>query len=58
MSIDEFEADALKLAPGARARLAEKLRESLETLVRGRERSVVGGGGAAARRSLGREGAR
>jgi hypothetical protein len=32
MSIDEFEAEALKLAPGARARLAEKLRESLETL--------------------------
>ena len=32
MSIDELEAEALKLAPGARARLAERLLESLETL--------------------------
>ena len=32
MSIDELEAEALKLAPGARARLAEKLLESLEAL--------------------------
>ena len=32
MRIDEFEAEALKLAPGARARLAEKLLESLESL--------------------------
>ncbi len=32
MSIDELEAEALKLAPAARARLAEKLLESLETL--------------------------
>ena len=32
MSIDEFEAAALKLAPVVRARLAAKLLESLETL--------------------------
>jgi Putative addiction module component len=32
MSIDDLEAEALKLAPNARARLAEKLLESLETL--------------------------
>jgi hypothetical protein len=32
MSIDELEAEALKLAPGARARLAERLLESLETM--------------------------
>lgn len=32
MSIDELESEALKLAPAARARLAEKLLESLETL--------------------------
>jgi len=32
MSIDEIEAEALKLEPKARARLAEKLLESLETL--------------------------
>jgi hypothetical protein len=32
MSIDELEAEALKLAPAARARLAERLLESLETL--------------------------
>ena len=32
MSIDELEAEALKLPPAARARLAEKLLESLETL--------------------------
>jgi hypothetical protein len=32
MSIEEIEAEALKLAPQARARLAEKLLESLETL--------------------------
>ena len=32
MSIDELEAEALKLAPSARARLAERLLESLETL--------------------------
>ena len=32
MSIDELEAEALKLAPPARARLAGKLLESLETL--------------------------
>ena len=32
MSIDEIEAAALKLDPKARARLAEKLLESLETL--------------------------
>jgi hypothetical protein len=32
MSIDEIEAEALKLAPAARARLAERLLESLETL--------------------------
>lgn len=32
MRIDELEAEALKLAPAARARLAEKLLESLETL--------------------------
>ena len=32
MSIDEFEAEALKLAPVIRARLAAKLLESLETL--------------------------
>ncbi|MEO7273059.1 MAG: addiction module protein [Vicinamibacterales bacterium] len=32
MSIDELEAEALRLAPAARARLAEKLLESLEAL--------------------------
>lgn len=32
MSIDELEAAALKLAPAARARLAERLLQSLETL--------------------------
>lgn len=32
MSIDELETEALKLAPAARARLAEKLLASLETL--------------------------
>ncbi len=32
MSIDEIEAEALKLNPQARARLAKKLLESLETL--------------------------
>jgi hypothetical protein len=32
MSIDEIETEALKLAPAARARLAERLLESLETL--------------------------
>jgi hypothetical protein len=32
MSIDDIEAEALKLAPAARARLAERLLESLETL--------------------------
>ncbi|HEV8614833.1 MAG TPA: addiction module protein [Methylomirabilota bacterium] len=32
MSIDEIEAEALKLDPQARARLATKLLESLETL--------------------------
>ena len=32
MSIDELEAEALKLAPAARARLAERLLESLESL--------------------------
>ncbi len=32
MSIDELEAAALKLAPAARARLAERLLESLEAL--------------------------
>ena len=32
MSIEGIEADALKLDPKARARLAEKLLESLETL--------------------------
>ena len=32
MSIDELEAEALKLAPAARARLAERLLESLEAL--------------------------
>ena len=32
MSIDEFEAEALKLDPGARARLAGKLLESLDNL--------------------------
>ncbi len=32
MSIDELEADALKLDPSARARLEERLLESLETL--------------------------
>lgn len=32
MSIDELEAEALKLAPEARARLAGKLLESLENL--------------------------
>jgi len=32
MSIDEIEAEALKLEPSARARLAKKLLESLETL--------------------------
>ena len=32
MSIDEIEAEALKLDPQARARLAKKLLESLETL--------------------------
>ena len=32
MKIDEFEAEALKLAPTIRARLAAKLLESLETL--------------------------
>ena len=32
MSIDELEAEALKLAPTSRARLAAKLLESLETL--------------------------
>jgi len=32
MSIDELEAEALKLAPAARARFAERLLASLETL--------------------------
>ena len=32
MSIEDIEAEALKLDPRARARLAEKLLESLETL--------------------------
>jgi hypothetical protein len=32
MNIEELETEALKLAPAARARLAEKLLESLETL--------------------------
>ena len=32
MSIDELEAEVLKLDPSARAHLAEKLLESLETL--------------------------
>lgn len=32
MSIDDIEAEALRLAPEARARLAKKLPESLETL--------------------------
>lgn len=32
MSIDELEAEALKLAPTGRARLAERLLESLEAL--------------------------
>jgi hypothetical protein len=32
MSIDDIEAEALKLDPQARARLAKKLLESLETL--------------------------
>lgn len=32
MSIDELEAEVLKLAPAARARLAERLLESLEGL--------------------------
>jgi hypothetical protein len=32
MSIEELEAEALKLDPKARARLAERLLESLETL--------------------------
>jgi len=32
MSIEDIEAEALKLDPSARARLAEKLLESLETL--------------------------
>ena len=32
MSIEEIEAEALKLDPQARARLAERLLESLETL--------------------------
>ncbi len=32
MSIDELEAEALKLAPEARARLAERLLDSLERL--------------------------
>jgi len=32
MSIEELEAKALKLNPSARARLAERLLESLETL--------------------------
>ena len=32
MGIDEIEAEALKLDPKARARLAEKLLESLEVL--------------------------
>lgn len=32
MSIDELEAEALKLKPAARARLAEKLLDSLENL--------------------------
>ena len=32
MSIDELEAEALKLAPTSRARLAAKLLESLEAL--------------------------
>ncbi len=32
MSVDEIEAEALKLDPKARARLAERLLESLETL--------------------------
>jgi hypothetical protein len=32
MSIDELEAEALKLDPKARARLAERLLESLEAL--------------------------
>ncbi len=32
MSIDELEAEALKLKPAARARLAERLLDSLENL--------------------------
>ena len=32
MSIDELEAEALKLKPSARARLAERLLDSLENL--------------------------
>ena len=32
MSIDELEAEALKLGPQARARLAERLLDSLESL--------------------------
>lgn len=32
MSIDELESEALKLEPAARARLAERLLESLEAL--------------------------
>ncbi len=32
MSIEELEAEALRLNPSARARLAERLLESLETL--------------------------
>ena len=32
MSLDELEAEALKLKPAARARLAERLLESLENL--------------------------
>ncbi len=32
MSIDELETEAMKLAPAARARLAERLLESLESL--------------------------
>jgi Putative addiction module component len=40
MSIDEIEADALKLEPKARARLAERLLRSLEVLSDGENETL------------------
>lgn len=49
MSTDELELEALKLAPRERARLAEKLLESLETLSDEEKRPHLGRGSAAAK---------